>query len=83
MSNSWLQTKERLSTSFLPDNEPDIVGIECIFLLTLIDNALSFKIFSLTNTRFLDLEGFTDILAEIRLWLHNSPELESFAERES
>ena len=38
-----------------------IDGIECMLLLTLLDNALSFKIFPLTNNRFIDLEGFTDI----------------------
>ena len=41
-----------------------IGGIESMFLLTLIDNALPFKIFPLKNTRFLDLEGFTHILAQ-------------------
>ena len=65
--------KERLPTLFLHDKESDIVlprnptgfsvigGIECMFLLTLITNALSCQIFPLIKTRFLDLEGFTNI----------------------
>ena len=31
------------------------------FLLTFIDNTFSFQTFPFSNTRFLDLEGFTDI----------------------
>lgn len=64
--------KERLSTWRWFDKESDIVlssvtdfpeigEIEHLFLLTFIDNTFSFKIFSFSNTRFLDLEGFTDI----------------------
>ena len=41
-----------------------IDGIECMLLLTFITNSLLFKIFPLTNTMFLDLEGFTDICAQ-------------------
>ena len=53
--------KDRFSTSFLSNKESDIVlnrnltdfsvigGIKYMLLLTLTDNALSFKIFSLTN----------------------------------
>ena len=69
--------KERLPTLFLGDKESDIVlpgnprgfsvigGIECMFLLTLITNALSRQIFPLIKTRFLDLGGFTNIYAQI------------------
>ena len=39
----------------------EIDGIEYLFLLTIIDNTLSFTTFPFSNTKFLDLEGFTDI----------------------
>ena len=68
--------KEQLSTTFLTDNKSDIVlprnltgfsviwGIECMIVLILSDKSLSFKIFPLTNSSFLDLDGFTVILAQ-------------------
>ena len=65
MPLSFLSNKE--SDIDLPRNLiglSEIGGIEYMLLLTLNDNALPFKVFPLTNTRFLDLKGFTDILAQ-------------------
>ena len=50
---------------------PVIGGIECMLLLTLIANALSLKIFRLTNSRFLGFEGFTDICTQDKT-MHDS-----------
>ena len=79
--------KVMLSTWCLSDEECDIVlprnltglsGIDGIkqlffflFFLTIIDYSFSFETFPFSNTRFLDLEGFTDIRAHD--WAADAP----------
>ena len=82
--------KERLS---ICDQEPDIVlprnltdfseigGIEYLFFFITTGNTFSFKIFLFSNTKFLDLKGFTDIRANDKA-MHDPKGLESLAERD-
>lgn len=86
--------KERLPTLFLGDKESDIVlprnptgfsvigGIECMFLLTLIANALSCQIFPL-RPGFLTWKVLQTFMGKKKLWLHGFAEPESLAERET
>ena len=60
-----------------------IGGIACMILLTLIDNALSFKILLLTNIRFLYLEGSTDNCIQEKAMVYGSAQTKSGAEWET
>lgn len=54
-----------------------VIGrIECMLLLTLIANALSLKIFPLTNSKFVGFEGFTDICTQDKT-MHGSKHKEN------
>ena len=54
-----------------------------MILLTLIDNALSFKILLLTNIRFLYLEGSTDNCIQEKTMVYGSAQTKSGAEWET
>lgn len=54
-----------------------------MILLTLIDNALSFKILLLTNIRFLYLEGSTDNCIQEKTMVYGSAQNKSGAEWET
>ena len=77
MLSTWCLSDEECDI-VLPRNLTGLSGIDGIkqlffflFFLTIIDYSFSFETFPFSNTRFLDLEGFTDIRAHD--WAADAP----------